>query len=84
MDSNSKFILDKVLSPEVLRSRYGNVLSMEIWKLLQVVDLNTEECNIFFSVIDKLYTESQQLDFIDRVWDVYYEKVANSILGISQ
>lgn len=83
MDSKPKFILDKALSPQALRSRYGNVLAMEIWKLLQVVDLNAEECNIFFSVIDKLYTESQQLDFIDRVWDVYYEKVANSILGIS-
>lgn len=83
MDSNSKFILDKAISPEVLRSRYGNVLSMEIWKLLQVVDLNTEECNIFFSVIDKLHTEAQQQALIEKVWDVYYEKVANSILGIS-
>ena len=83
MDSNSKFILDKAISPEVLRSRYGNVLSMEIWKLLQVVDLNAEECNIFFSVIDKLHTESQQQTLIEKVWDVYYEKIANSILGIS-
>lgn len=83
MDSDSKFILNKVLSPEVLRSRYGNVLSMEIWKLLQVVDLNAEECNIFFSVIDKLHTEAQQQALIEKVWDVYYEKVANSILGIS-
>lgn len=83
MDSNSKFILEKAISPEVLRSRYGNVLSMEIWKLLQVVDLNAEECNIFFSVIDKLHTEAQQQALIEKVWDVYYEKVANSILGIS-
>lgn len=83
MDNKLQFIPNEVLSQEVLRRRYGNVLSMEIWKLLQVVDLNTEGRNAFFSVIDKLYTESQQLDFIDRVWDVYYEKVANSILGIS-
>ena len=83
MDSKSKLILDKALSPQALRSRYGNVLAMEIWKLLQVVDLNAEECNIFFSVIDKLRTESQQQALIDKVWDVYYEKVANSILGIS-
>ena len=48
-----------------------------------MVDLNAEECNIFFSVIDKLHTESQQQALIDKVWDVYYEKVANSILGIS-
>ena len=83
MDNKLQFIPNEVLSQEVLRRTYGNVLSMEIWKLLQVVDLNTEGRNAFFSVIDKLYTESQQLDFIDRVWDVYYEKVANSILGIS-
>lgn len=83
MDSKSKFILDKVLSPQMLCSRYGNILAMEIWKLLQVVDLNAEECNIFFSVIDKLHTEAQQQALIEKVWDVYYEKVANSILGIS-
>lgn len=83
MDSKSKLILDKALSPQALRIRYGNVLAMEIWKLLQVVDLNVEECNFFFSVIDKLHTESQQQALIDKVWDVYYEKVANSILGIS-
>lgn len=80
MDSKSKLILDKALSPQALRIRYGNVLAMEIWKLLQVVDLNVEECNFFFSVIDKLHTESQQQALIDKVWDVYYEKVANSIL----
>lgn len=83
MDTKPKLIIDKALSPQALRSRYGNVLAMEIWKLLQVVDLNAEECNIFFSVIDKLHTESQQQALIDKVWDVYYEKVANSILGIS-
>ena len=83
MDTKPKLIIDKALSPQALRSRYGNVLAMEIWKLLRVVDLNAEERNIFFSVIDKLHTESQQQALIDKVWDVYYEKVANSILGIS-
>lgn len=83
MDEKNQFIPVRIASPEILRSTYGDMLAMEIWKLLQVVDLTTEEYNTFFSVINKLYTEAQQQALIDKIWDVYYERVANSILGVS-
>lgn len=68
--------------PQTLRSKYGDSIGSEIWKVLQVVDRRDQAICSVLDALDNLVTDEQKEELLKVIWKRYYQKIASCAIEV--
>lgn len=64
-----------------LQQKYGEIIGMEVWKVFAVIKYDDEAEKRLLNALDGLFDDEQRRALISKIWDRYYEQVADSVIG---
>lgn len=67
------------VSPQTLRSIYGDELAIRLWDVTRVIATTDSAVKALLSAVNQLNDE-QRNRLIDRLWERYYDSVADECL----
>lgn len=67
------------VSPQILRSIYGDELAIRLWDVTRVIATTDSAVKALLSAVNQLNDE-QRNRLIDRLWERYYDSVADECL----
>lgn len=68
--------------PQTLRSKHGDSIGSEIWKVLQVVDRRDQAICSVLDALDNLVTDEQKEELLKVIWQRYYQKIASCAIKL--